>query len=231
MMADVVIFGIGDYAEQAHYYLSTDSPHRVVGFSVTSEWRKESRFHDLPLVPFEEIDKAFPPSEVSFFLPMSGRRMNRDRERFYKEAKSKGYSLISYVSSRAILCDNKIGENCFIFEGANLQPFAEVGDDSIVWCQTHVGHHSLIGDHVFISAGVTVSGRCLLLPVGPRPDRCKRDAGRRHPCGAGERHHARHDAVGHLYGAAGAAPQSLVRRLQLSVGALARTLARNRRRR
>jgi sugar O-acyltransferase (sialic acid O-acetyltransferase NeuD family) len=164
MMADVVIFGIGDYAEQAHYYLSTDSPHRVVGFSVTSEWRKESRFHDLPLVPFEEIDKAFPPSEVSFFLPMSGRRMNRDRERFYKEAKSKGYSLISYVSSRAILCDNKIGENCFIFEGANLQPFAEVGDDSIVWCQTHVGHHSLIGDHVFISAGVTVSGRCRIGP-------------------------------------------------------------------
>ena len=63
--------------------------------------------------------------------------MNRDRERFYTEAKSKGYSLISYVSSRAILCDNKIGKNCFIFEGANLQPFAEVGDDSIVWCQTH----------------------------------------------------------------------------------------------
>ena len=24
-MADVVIFGIGDYAEQAHYYLSTNS--------------------------------------------------------------------------------------------------------------------------------------------------------------------------------------------------------------
>ena len=43
-MADVVIFGIGDYAEQAHYYLSTDSPHRVVGFSVTSEWRKRAAF-------------------------------------------------------------------------------------------------------------------------------------------------------------------------------------------
>ena len=163
-MADVVIFGIGDYAAQAHYYLTTDSPHRVVAFSVTSEWRRESRFLDLPLVPFEEVENDFPPDAVSFFLPMSGRRMNRDRERFFKEAKRKGYSLISYVSSRAILCGNKIGENCFIFEGANLQPFAEIGDNSVIWCQTHVGHHSIVGEHVFVSAGVTISGRCRIGP-------------------------------------------------------------------
>ncbi len=95
---------------------------------------------------------------------MSGRKMNRDRERFYHEAKSKGYELISYVSSRAILCDNAIGDNCFILEGANLQPFAEVGNNSIIWCNTHIGHHSQIGDHVFISASVSVSGRCRIEP-------------------------------------------------------------------
>jgi sugar O-acyltransferase (sialic acid O-acetyltransferase NeuD family) len=162
MMADVVIFGIGDYAEQAHYYLSTDSPHRVVGFSVTSEWRKTNRFHDLPLVPFEEVDKAFPPNEVSFFLPMSGRRMNRDRERFYKEAKSKGYPLISYVSSRAILCDNKIGENCVILGGACLQPFVKIGDDNVFRCLANIGHHTTTSDHVFISSSVSISGRCCI---------------------------------------------------------------------
>ncbi len=159
-MADVVIFGIGDYAEQAHYYLSTDSPHRVVGFSVTSEWRKTNRFHDLPLVPFEEVDKEFPPGGVSFFLPMSGRRMNRDRERFYKEAKSKGYSLISYVSSRAILCDNKIGENCFILAGTCLQPFVEIGNNNVIRCLSNIAHHTIVNDHVFISSCVSISGRC-----------------------------------------------------------------------
>ena len=163
-MADVVIFGVGDYALQAHYYLTTDSSHRVVGFSVTSDWCNQSRFLDLPLVAFEDVEATFPPEAVSFFLPMSGRRMNRDRERFYTEAKGKGYQLISYVSSRAILCDNEIGENCFILEGANLQPFVKVGNNSIIWCQTHIGHHGLIGDHVFISASVSVSGRCCIGP-------------------------------------------------------------------
>src|SRR5262245_16859000 len=159
-MADVVIFGMSDYAQQAHYYLSTDSSHRVVAFSVSASRCSEGTFLGLPLIPFEEVETVFPPDSFSFFLPMSGRRMNRDRERFYLEAKAKGYRLISHVSSRAILCDNKIGENCFILEGANIQPFAEVGDDTIIWCQTHIGHHTLIGAHVFISASVMVSGRC-----------------------------------------------------------------------
>jgi UDP-3-O-[3-hydroxymyristoyl] glucosamine N-acyltransferase len=68
--------------------------------------------------------------------------------------------LPSYVSSRAILCDNRIGENCFILEGANLQPFVSVGDNTVIWCSSHIGHHTVIGSHVFISSGVLVSGRC-----------------------------------------------------------------------
>jgi sugar O-acyltransferase (sialic acid O-acetyltransferase NeuD family) len=164
MMADVVIFGTGDYAEQAHYYLTTDSPHRVVAFSVTSDRRTSRRFLELPIVPYEVAEKEFLPAEVSFFLPMSGRRMNRDRERFYKEAKSKGYSLISYVSSRAILCDNEIGENCLILGGACLQPFVKIGDDNVIRCLTNIGHHTTTSDHVFISSSVSVSGRCRIGP-------------------------------------------------------------------
>ncbi len=66
-MADVVIFGVGDYALQAHYYLTTDSPHRVAGFSVTSEWCTQSRFLDLPLIPFEEVEATFPPNSLQIF--------------------------------------------------------------------------------------------------------------------------------------------------------------------
>ena len=159
-MVDVVIFGIGDSARQAHFYLTTDSPHRVVGFSATSDWCRQSRFLDLPLVPFEEIERTFPTSIVHLSIPMSGRRMNQDRERFYSEGKSKGYKLISYVSSRAMLCDNKIGENCFILGGVTLQPFVEIGNNSVIRCLSNIGHDTIISDHVFISASVTVSGRC-----------------------------------------------------------------------
>jgi sugar O-acyltransferase (sialic acid O-acetyltransferase NeuD family) len=163
-MADIVLFGIGDYAQQAHYYLSNDSEHRVVAFTVSASYCKSDEFLGLPLVPFEDVERRFPPEDFSMFLPMSGRRMNRLRADFVAEARAKSYPLISYVSSRAMLNANAVGENCFILENTNIQPFATIGDNTVIWCNTHIGHHSTVGSDVFISSGVVVSGRCSIGP-------------------------------------------------------------------
>src|SRR6478735_5144841 len=100
-MADVVIFGARDFASLAHFYLRHDSPHRVVGFTVHGEYMPEtSEFEGLPVVAFEELESRFPPTSVSAFAPLSHKRMSRLREQVYHELKGRGYSLISYISSR-----------------------------------------------------------------------------------------------------------------------------------
>ena len=159
-MADVVVFGTGDYAEQAAYYLGRDSPHNVVAFALSQDRIREPVFLDRPVIPFETVEAAFPPERFRFFAPMSSRRMNKDREHFFNKARSKGYSLISYVSSNCVNHAAHIGENCFILERSNIQPFTRVGDNCVIWCGTHIGHHTVIDDHTFISGQVAVSGRC-----------------------------------------------------------------------
>jgi sugar O-acyltransferase (sialic acid O-acetyltransferase NeuD family) len=159
-MTKVIIFGVRDYAEQAHYYLTKDSPYEVAGFSVTSEYLQATSFCGLPLVGFEDVEKRFPPEDYSFFVPASGRRMNRQREEYYLAAKAKGYSLISYVSSKSVVSHESIGENCFILERCSIQPFGSVGNNCVIWCGVHVGHHTHVGDHVSIITGSTISGRC-----------------------------------------------------------------------
>ena len=114
-MEKVIIFGIRNFAELAHYYLTHDSPYEVLGFTVHSKYLPESRsFKGLPVVPFEEIASIYPPTECSMFAPLSPNNMNRLRERVYGEIKAKGYKLISYISSKATFFDNSIGDNCFI---------------------------------------------------------------------------------------------------------------------
>ncbi|MEM8953390.1 MAG: acetyltransferase [Verrucomicrobiota bacterium] len=161
-MAKVIIFGQRDYAAQALYYLTHDSPHEVVAFSVTDDQCKSDAAFGLPLIPFEEIQDRFPPDDHHFLVPMSGRSMNRLREQFYLAAKEKGYPFISYVSSKAITCQNEIGENCFILENTNIQPFVRIGNNVVIWCHNHIGHHSTIEDHVWMGSGVIISGRCTI---------------------------------------------------------------------
>ena len=162
-MAKIVIFGIQDFAELAHYYLENDSEHKVVAFCVNAQYLPAERtFRGLPVIAFEEIHEHFPPSDHKFFAPMAPAKMNRLRESVYKAIKAKGYGLISYVSSKATLFGNPVGDNCFILEDNTIQPFTSIGNNVILWSGNHIGHHSVIKDHIMFTSHVVLSGHCVV---------------------------------------------------------------------
>ena len=164
-MAKVVIFGIKDYAELAHYYLGVDSPHEVVAFCVHREYiPQDPQFKGLPIVAFEDLETIFPIKDVKVFAPMSPRNMNKNRQHIFESLKRRGYHFISYVSSMATIMGNAIGENCFILEDTTLQPFAKIGNNVTLWSGNHIGHHGEICDHVTFTSHVVMSGHCLIGP-------------------------------------------------------------------
>jgi sugar O-acyltransferase (sialic acid O-acetyltransferase NeuD family) len=162
-MAKIIIFGVLDTAELAHYYLTHDSEHEVAAFAINKEYLDQETFHGLPVVAFEDVENIFSPAEYSFFAPMTGRNMNRNREKIYNEAKAKGYSFISYISSKATIFDKKVvGENCFILEDNTIQPYTTIGNNVVMWSGNHIGHHGQIKDHVFFTSHVVMSGHCVI---------------------------------------------------------------------
>lgn len=163
-MSKVILFGASGFAEVAHFYLANDSEHDVVAFTVNASHRESDSFAGLPLVDFERVHEIYPPTDHKMFVAAGYRELNRIRARLCDEARSRGYQLITYISSRATVWTDDIGDNCFIFEHNVLQPFTKIGNDVILWSGNHIGHHSIIGDHCFISSHVVVSGH---VKVGP----------------------------------------------------------------
>lgn len=157
----VVIFGIQDFAELADYYFTHDSPYEVAAFTVHEAYMNgQKSFRGRPLVPFEQVARLFPPGEYHFFAPLSPKSMNRLRREVYDQAKAMGYTLANYISSKASFFDNEIGDNCFIMEDNTVQPFTKLGSNIIMWSGNHIGHHSIIRDHVMFSSHVVMSGHC-----------------------------------------------------------------------
>lgn len=157
----IILFGDSAFAEIAYEYFTHDSEYEVAAFTVTQEYLKRKEIFGIPVVAFETVQQHFPPAQYDMHIALVYNLLNRVRIKFYNEAKQKGYTLASYVSSRSFVWRNvEMGDNCFVFEDNTIQPFVKIGSNNVFWSGNHIGHHSVIGSHNFISSHVVISGFC-----------------------------------------------------------------------
>lgn len=164
-MKNIVIFGMGGFAEIVYMYFKQDPSFNVVAFTANESVVKEHSLFGLPVVPFENIETVYPPAKFQMFIAIGYSNMNKKRARVFDEAKNKGYELVSYVHSSTIINDGfKMGENCFIFENNVLQPYVTLGNDVIIWTGNVISHHTVIKDHCFIVSHVAIAGNVIVEP-------------------------------------------------------------------
>ncbi len=164
-MKDLVVFGTGDIAALADFYFTHDSPRNVAAFTVDAAFINAADFMGRPVVPFEQVASLYPPDRYDMFVALSYAKLNAVRTEKAAAARALGYTLASYVSTRATTFpDLSHGDNCFILENNVIQPFASIGANVTLWSGNHIGHHSSIADNVFIASHVVVSGG---VQVGP----------------------------------------------------------------
>ena len=163
MKNPIILFGKGSFAQIAKDYFNNDSIYEVVAFTIDDEYIETEEYENLPLVPFSKVQEIYPPEKFEMHIALVYTDMNKLREFKFKEAKTKGYNLVSFISPN---CNYKSkippGENCFIFEDNTIQPYVKIENNTILWSGNHIGHHSIIKSHNFISSHVVISGHCII---------------------------------------------------------------------
>lgn len=161
MKQEIVIFGTGEIAEMAYFYMSNDPhfEHKIVAFTCDDEYAKDSQFMGLPLVPLSQMLEKYPASTYGMHVALSYNKLNRIRKAKYIEVKAMGYELVSYVCSKSVYWpDLSIGDNCFILENQTIQPKVKIGNNVMIWSGNHLGHGCQIGDHTYLSSHICISG-------------------------------------------------------------------------
>jgi sugar O-acyltransferase (sialic acid O-acetyltransferase NeuD family) len=164
-MGKVIVFGNSLFAEVVYFYLTHDSSYEVVAFTVDRKYIKEVKLFGLPVVPFEDVESVFLPSECKMIVSVGFQKVNKLREERYFQAKQKGYQLINYISSKATTFTGMvIGDNCLILENAVVHPFVEIGNNVTIASGAMIGHHSVIKDHSFVAPGAIILGGVIVEP-------------------------------------------------------------------
>lgn len=155
----LLIFGTGEIAELAHFYFENDSSWQVAGFVCDDEFFENSVFLTKPCIKFSELHN-YSKEDYVIHVALSYRKINKIRQEVYEKIKKLGYELPSYISSKATVWSKDIGDNCFILEDQTIQPTVRIGNNVMLWSGNHIGHGSVINDHVYIASHVVISGHC-----------------------------------------------------------------------
>ncbi len=157
---NLVIIGCGGTAEIIADIFETNSDYQIIAYSAEKKYAPKS-FNGKVVLHFENIEHELAQDKCDFFVAIGETSLNQLRYRFYIEAIKKGYKPAKFIHPKASISKTSIiGEHCFISENVVIHAHCIIGNNVIVLPNSYLGHHTFISDHVFICAGVNISGFC-----------------------------------------------------------------------
>lgn len=146
---NILIYGAGKFAEWMEYEFTHESEHKVCGFCVEAKYLFTNQVNNLPVYDFQDVQDNFPPEQYQLFIAVG---INKERQRIFDLAKSKGYTMVSHISQKAITYkDLTYGENTFVSGGSRISALISLGFNSILIAPT-LAHHVIIGNHCMLSS-------------------------------------------------------------------------------
>jgi sugar O-acyltransferase (sialic acid O-acetyltransferase NeuD family) len=159
-MVKVVIVGQGVAAKVLASYIQSESPFELAGFTVDDEYMTPETGEALRCIPLSKLEREYPSSSYSILLGIGYAQMNQARRSMFKRLQERGYVVESFISPKASIASNvEIGQGCIVLPGSVIEPYATVGDNTVLWSNVTVAHHSSVGSHCWLASGTVVSGQ------------------------------------------------------------------------
>jgi acetyltransferase-like isoleucine patch superfamily enzyme len=163
---NVVIYGIGQQADLAHYYFEHDIGRDVIAYIIDFEV-KDKRKNDLPVYYLNEFKNKLEGKEFEVFIAVGGVGLNAVREYYFLHFLKMGIPVTNCISDNTRIHQNtKIGLNTFIDDTTSIMPFCQIGNNFST-IKGFIGHHSVVEDNVSIMAAqiggnVIIGNNCFI---------------------------------------------------------------------
>jgi sugar O-acyltransferase (sialic acid O-acetyltransferase NeuD family) len=113
----------------------------------------------VPVIGDDDKIRAYSPDSIELVNGIGIINSEKRRQQIFENFKRQGYKFASVIHDSAVLLSEvELSEGVQIMAGAVIQPGSKIGTNSIINSKACIDHDSIIGDHVHVAPGVTISG-------------------------------------------------------------------------
>lgn len=157
----IIIFGAGFFADQIYRYLTKEGKF-VSAFTVEKEYCTAKWFHDIQVIPFEELELHFSKENISILICVGYNKMNQIREQIFEKIKNKGYKILSYIHPKATVLADRVGMGNIILENASIGIGCIIGEGNIFYNNAVICHDVSVNSFNYFSPSSTVLGTAVV---------------------------------------------------------------------
>ena len=162
MKRKCVIFGTTDFGKMLRYYFEKYADVQIVAYTVDKAYLESDTYDGLPAVAYEEVEKAYPPTEYTMVIALGYKKMNQIRQQKFEDAKRKGYRIENFVHPSVVDESVAMGEGNIILEHVTLAYGTKIGNSNIIWNGSQISHESQVGDYNFFSVDSVIAGKTVV---------------------------------------------------------------------
>lgn len=158
MSGPVIIIGGGGHAKVLIDALIKQNI-IILGITETDNNSSNKFILGIPNIGKDKLITDYSPQEVSLVNGVGSISSTKKREEIYTNFKKLGYRFASIVHPSVIIGkDVMLKEGVQLMAGVIIQSGSIIGENTIVNTKASIDHDCIIGSHVHIAPGVTISG-------------------------------------------------------------------------
>lgn len=158
-MKEVIFAGNAITADILNSYLERDDRYHVAGFTTDDQYVEAGHTKVRDTIALSRLKTVCRPQDFVVIMAIGYSDLNRSRESMFHRLKSMGYHIETYIHPEARVYTDLLGEGCCVLPGAVVEPHVRLGDNTMVWANATVAHHSSVAANCWVASGAVISGQ------------------------------------------------------------------------
>lgn len=158
MQKSIIIIGAGGHAKVLIDILKSQSVN-IIGITDPDPNKVGKNVMGVPVIGDDAVIEIYDNNSIELVNGIGMIAHEKNRQRIFDSFKKRGYCFASVIHYSVVLSyDVELSEGVQIMAGSVVQPGCKIGANSIINSRASIDHDTIIGSHVHVAPGVTLSG-------------------------------------------------------------------------
>ena len=156
-MKNYIIFGDTSFAERLAKYILFEKQDNIVCFTQEDAFCSRDTILGFPVIPLNKLRENVK-VDFEILIAIGYAKMNNLRRQLYNILINAGFKIGTWISNKAIVYSDKIGEGTIVLPGVVIGPDCQIGKCNFFESSVVLSHDNQIGDFNFFSTKSVLGG-------------------------------------------------------------------------